>query len=128
MHQALGAMFTGCSDTTPSFPFDLTLVSREGLTRGSPCDQDTWNSPLYSIPASPLKTDRPNSHPAGSSLSTSMLLGSIVLSEPIVQCTQGGLGAAGSLTLNSLAPGEPLHVRSHVSYSQWGAEGDTDQG
>lgn len=57
-----------------------------------------------------------------------MLLGSIVLSESMVQCTQGGLGSPGPLTLNSLAPGEPLHVRSHVSYSQWGAEGDTDQG
>ena len=119
---------TGCPDTMPSFPFGITLVSREGLTRGSPCDQDTWNSPLYSIPASPLKTDRPTNQPAGSSLNTSMLLGSIVLSESIVQCTQGGLGAAGSLTLNSLAPGEPLHVWSHVSYSQWGAKGNTDQG
>lgn len=66
-------------DTMPSFLFGLTLVSREDLTRGSPCDQDTWNNPLYSMPTSPLKMVRPTSHPAGSSLNTSMLLGSIVL-------------------------------------------------
>lgn len=67
-------MLSGYPDTMPS-PFGLTLVSREAVTSGSPCKMETWSKPLYLTPGSALKTGRPSSHPAGSSLRTSMLSG-----------------------------------------------------
>lgn len=82
---------------------------------------DTWSKPLYSTPGSALKTEPP----CWVFLS---FRGFTALPKQTAQWIQGGLGTGGSLTLNSLAPRQPLHVRSHISYSQWGGEGDTDQG